>query len=147
MISLNALEKLANFMIFDFPMKSPRGSINRHDWTAIEQLEYWSMFNQYWADGNPSVTIYVNDDEWVEVGAWVYRNWDQVCGLSFLPKDGGVYQLAPYEEIDTETYHNTIKNWKNVSIDFGTELSRYEMEDNTEGAKTYACVGGSCELN
>lgn len=134
-------------LVFDFPMKSPRGSINRHDWTAIEQLEYWSMFNQYWADGNPSVTIYVNDDEWVEVGAWVYRNWDQVCGLSFLPKDGGVYQLAPYEEIDAETYHNTIKNWKNISIDFGTELSRYEMEDNTEGAKTYACVGGSCELN
>ncbi len=133
-------------LVFDFPMKSPRGSVNRHDWTAIEQLEYWSMFNQYWADGNPSVTIYVNDDEWVEVGAWVYKNWDQVCGLSFLPKDGGVYQLAPYEEIDADTYHNILKDWKNVSIDFGTELSHYEMEDNTEGAKTYACVGGSCEL-
>ena len=133
-------------LVFDFPMKSPRGSVNRHMWTAIEQLEYWKMFNECWADGNPSVTIYVSDDEWVEVGAWVYKNWDSVCGLSFLPKDNGVYKLAPYEEIDSDEYHDRLRMWKNIDIDFGVELSRLEIEDGTEGAKTLACVGGSCEL-
>lgn len=134
-------------VVFDFPMKSPRGSINRHMWTALEQLEYWKMFNECWADGNPSVTIYVAEEEWVEVGAWVYKNWDSVCGLSFLPKDNGIYQLAPYEEVDQDTYHEMLKVWKNISLDFGEELSRFEKEDTTEGAKTFACVGGSCELS
>ena len=135
-----------NTIVFDFPLKSPRGSINRHMWTAIEQLEYWKMFNEYWSDGNPSVTIYVGDDEWVEVGSWVYKNWDAVCGLSFLPKDNGVYQLAPYEEIDANTYYEELKKWKSISINFDTELSKYELDDNTEGAKSYACSGGACEL-
>ena len=132
--------------VFDFPMKSPRGSINRHAWTAIEQLEYWSMFNEYWCDGNPSVTIYVAEDEWVAVGAWVYKNWRNVCGLSFLPKDGSHYPLAPYEEIDATTYHELIKNWKDISIDMEAELPLFESSDNTEGAQTLACSGSSCEL-
>lgn len=135
-----------NTLVFDFPMKSPRGSINRHMFTAIEQLEYWAMFNEYWCDGNPSATIYVAEDEWVEVGAWIFKNWDRVCGLSFLPKDSGIYQLAPYEELDVEAYQASLKPWKNIEIDFGTELNAYEHEDTTEGAKTYACVGNSCEL-
>lgn len=133
-------------VVFDFPMKAPRGSVNRHMWTAIEQLEYWKMFNECWADGNPSVTIYVADEEWVEVGAWIYKNWDSVCGLSFLPKDNGVYKLAPYEEIDSDEYHDMLRVWKNIDIDFGEELSRLETEDGTEGAKTLACSGSSCEL-
>lgn len=133
-------------LVFDFPMKSPRGSVNRHMWTALEQLEYWKMFNECWADGNPSVTIYVAEEEWVEVGAWVYKNWDSVCGLSFLPKDNGVYQLAPYEEVDYDTYHEMLKPWKNINLDFGEELSLLEKEDTTEGAKAYACTGSSCEL-
>ena len=135
-----------NTLVFDFPLKSPRGSINRHMWTAIEQLEYWKMFNEFWSDGNPSVTIYVGDDEWVEVGSWVYSNWDSVCGLSFLPKDNGVYQLAPYEEIDASTYYDLLKPWKTIELDFDKELSLYELTDTTEGAKTYACTGGSCEI-
>ena len=135
-----------NTLVFDFPLKSPRGSINRHMWTAIEQLEYWKMFNECWSDGNPSVTIYVGDDEWVEVGSWVYSNWDSVCGLSFLPKDNGVYQLAPYEEIDANTYYDLLKPWKNIELDFDAELSLYELTDTTEGAKTFACTGGSCEI-
>lgn len=139
-------EEEHNTLVFSFPMKSPRGSINRHMWTAVEQLEYWAMFNECWADGNPSITIYVGEDEWVEVGAWVYKNWDKVCGLSFLPKDGGVYQLAPYEEIDAEEYHNLLKDWKSINIDFDSELNAYEVGDSTEGAKSYACVGGTCEI-
>jgi ribonucleoside-diphosphate reductase alpha chain len=135
-----------NTVVFDFPMKSPRGSVNRHMWSALEQLEYWKMFNQYWCDGNPSVTIYVKEDEWVGVGAWVYANWSQVCGLSFLPHDGGNYQLAPYEELTADEYHAAVKAFARVKVDLDAELNAYEQEDHTEGAKTYACTGGSCEL-
>ena len=133
-------------VVFEFPMKSPRGAITRHMWSAIEQLEYWKMFNECWCDGNPSQTVYVKDDEWVAVGAWIYKNWNQVCGLSFLPYDGGNYQLAPYEELSSDDYHAAVKAFTKVKIDLDAELNAYEQEDNTEGAKTYACTGGSCEL-
>ena len=133
-------------LVFEFPIKSPRGSLQRTDFSALEQLEYWKMFNTFWCDGNPSVTIYVKEDEWVEVGAWVYENWDDVCGLSFLPFDGGLYPLAPYEEISKETYYNLCKLYQKVSIDFDLELSQYEIEDETQGAQELACTGGSCEL-
>ena len=136
----------ANTYVFDFPIKSPRGSITKDQWTAIEQLEYWSMFNEYWCDGNPSVTIYVGEDEWVEVGAWVYKNWNQVCGLSFLPKDTSVYQLAPYEEITAEVYHRLCDMYKTVSIDFDLDLPEYEQGDTTTGAQNLACQGGVCEI-
>lgn len=133
-------------LVFEFPMKSPRGSLNRTDFTAIEQLEYWKMFNDNWCDGNPSVTIYVKEEEWVEVGAWVYKNWDSVCGLSFLPYDGGNYLLAPYEEITREEYHNLCKMYAKVEIDFDLELNQFEQEDNTTGRQELACSGGNCEI-
>lgn len=133
-------------LVFDFPIKSPRGCITRNQWTAIEQLEYWAMFNEYWCDGNPSVTIYVGEDEWVEVGAWVYKNWKQVCGLSFLPRDNNHYELAPYEEVDADTYHKACELYKKIDIDFDRDLPLYEQSDNTTGAQTYACTGGTCEL-
>ena len=135
-----------NTLVFEFPMKSPRGSLNREDFTALEQLDYWKMYNDNWCDGNPSVTIYVKEDEWVEVGAWVYKNWDSVCGLSFLPFDGGSYLLAPYEEITRETYHELCKLYSKVDIDFDVELNQFEQEDNTIGSQERACSGGNCEL-
>jgi len=133
-------------LVFDFPIKSPRGSLLRDHFTAIEQLEYWKMFNAAWCDGNPSVTIYIKEDEWVEVGAWVYKNWDSICGLSFLNYDGGNYQLAPYEEITKEQYYSLCKDWKQIDINFDSELILFESEDNTQGAKELACIGGSCEI-
>lgn len=133
-------------LVFEFPMKSPRGSLNRSDFSAIEQLEYWKMFNDNWCDGNPSVTIYVKEDEWVEVGAWVYKNWETVCGLSFIPYDTGVYELAPYEAIDNKTYHELCRLYTKIDIDFDAELNAFEQEDNTTGRQELACSGGSCEL-
>jgi ribonucleoside-diphosphate reductase alpha chain len=127
-------------------MKSPRGSLTREDFTAIEQLEYWKMFNDNWCDGNPSVTIYVKEDEWVEVGGWVYKNWNSVCGLSFLPFDGNIYPLAPYDPITREEYHEACKLWSKIDIDFDSELNVIEQEDNTIGSQELACSGGSCEL-
>ena len=143
---VNQDSESASTFVFDFPIKSPRGSITKDQWTAIEQLEYWAMFNEYWCDGNPSVTIYVGEDEWVEVGAWVYKNWKQVCGLSFLPRDNKHYELAPYEEITAEEYRAACELWKKIDLDFDNDLLQYESGDTTEGAKTFACVGGTCEL-
>lgn len=136
----------ANTYVFDFPIKSPRGSITKDQWTAIEQLEYWAMFNEYWCDGNPSVTIYVGEEEWVEVGAWIYKNWNQVCGLSFLPRDNKHYELAPYSECTADEYHKACEMYKKVDIDFDSELDAYEQEDNTTGAQQMACVSGICEI-
>lgn len=135
-----------NTWVFDFPMKSPRGCITKDQWTAIEQLEYWSMFNDYWCDGNPSVTIYVGEDEWVEVGAWVYKNWKSVCGLSFLPRDNKHYELAPYEAITAEQYHQACDMYRRVNIDFDVDLIDYEQVDTTQGAHILACQGNICEL-
>lgn len=135
-----------NTLVFDFPMKSPRGSLTRDDFTALEQLEYWKMFNDNWCDGNPSVTISVKEDEWVEVGSWVYKNWDSVCGLSFIPFDGGTYQLAPYETITRDEYHDLSKPYLKIDIDFDKDLNTFEKEDGTTGAQTLACTGGTCEF-
>ena len=87
--------------------------------------------------------IYVSDDEWVEVGAWVYKNFDDLVGVSFLPKSDHIYQLAPYEEIDYNTYKKLATAFP--TIDY-SKLSQYELDDNTDGAKSYACVGDKCEL-
>jgi ribonucleoside-diphosphate reductase alpha chain len=112
---------------------------------ALEQLEFWKKFKENYTDHNPSVTIYVKDEEWLEVGAWVYKNWDVVGGLSFLPYDGGIYTLSPYEEINKEKYEELVAKFPN-NIDFNL-LTNYEKDDYTTGAKEYACVGGACEIN
>lgn len=132
-----------NTLVFDFPIMTEGTPVTRNDRTAIQQLEYWKMFKINWTDHNPSVTIYVNEDEWLEVGAWVYKNWIHVGGLSFLPKDGGNYQLAPYEEINEDKYNEL----KSVfpDLDF-TKLSDFEKDDATQGSAELACSGGNCEL-
>lgn len=133
-----------NTVVFEFPMKSPEGSVCRKDVSAIEQLEYWKMLKTHWTDHNPDVTIYVKDDEWLEVGAWVFKNWDLIAGISFLPYDGGVYQLAPYEEITKEQYDELVKHFpKDIDLE---ELSKYEKQDQTQGSREYACVAGACEI-
>ncbi len=129
--------------VLEFPIASPENCITRNDLTAIQQLEHYKMLQTFWCEHNASATIYVKDNEWFEVGNWVYKNWDHVCGVSFLPHDGGKYVLAPYEEIDEKTYNKLIKEFP--IIDY-SELSKYELEDNTEGAQALACVGGICEI-
>lgn len=132
-----------NTAVFDFPQAAPEGAIVNGDIGAIEALEYWLMIKQYWCDMNPSVTIFVKESEWIEVGNWVYSNWDDVTGIAFLPKDENIYPLAPYEEIAKETYDFLVRNTSD--IDFNA-LSEYEQEDKTEGAGELACGGGSCEI-
>lgn len=129
--------------VIEFPIKSPEDSITRNDLTAIDQLEWYKTIQINWCEHNPSTTIYVKDSEWLEVGNWVYKNWDIVNGISFLPYDGGKYKLAPYEEITKEKYKKLVEKFKKIDY---SKLSDFEKEDNTEGAKILACQGGVCEL-
>lgn len=135
----------ATTFVLEFPVKSPEKAKTRHDVTALDQLEYWKKVKVNYAEHTVSITVYVGKDEWIDVGKWVWDNWDIVTGISFLPKEDGdhVYQLAPYEEISKERYEELVATFPD--IDFGA-LSKYEIDDETKGAAELACVGGVCEI-
>jgi ribonucleoside-triphosphate reductase len=130
-------------VVFEFPMKSPESAITRNDLTAIEQLNDWLDWKKHFTEHNPSITIYVDDYEWLDVAHWVYKNWEWVGGISFLPKDGGVYQLAPYQDISKEEYEKRMRDFPDIDW---TKLRYYETSDETTSSQEYACVGNSCEL-
>jgi ribonucleoside-triphosphate reductase len=130
--------------VFSFPQKSPEGSVTRNDMTALEQLELWMTYQRHWCEHKPSVTITVLDQEWMEVGAWVYKNFDEVSGVSFLPHSDHTYQQAPYQECSLNTYKELLSLMPE-RIDW-SRLSEYETEDTSKGSSTFACVGGSCEI-
>ena len=136
-------KKNASTWVVEFPMKAPEECITRKDVTALEQLRHYKNLQHNWCEHNASMTVYVRDDEWFEVGNWVYQNWEIINGVSFLPYDGGHYELAPYEEIDHRTYERLIK--KLPRIDY-KQLSKYELEDNTQGKAEYACNGDKCDI-
>jgi len=129
--------------VCEFGVESPDCSLTRRDFRAIDQLELYKRIQKNWCEHNASLTVYVRDNEWFEVGNWVYQNWDIINGISFLPYDGGKYELAPYKEIDKATYEEFIQ--KMPKIDY-TELAEFELEDTTTGAREYACVGGNCDI-
>lgn len=133
----------ASTMVMEFPIKAPEGALTNKDVTALDMLAEWKRLKEHFTEHNPSVTVYAGDEEWVDIANFVYKNWDKVGGLSFLPRLEHVYQLAPYEEITEEEYNERKANFKD--IDF-SKLSDYEIEDNTVGAKELACVGGNCEV-
>ncbi len=133
----------ANTYVLEFPVKSPHGSVCKDDLTALDQLEHWKLVKKNYTEHNPSVTISVGENEWIEVANWVYSNWDIVGGLSFLPRSNHIYRLAPYETITKEEYENRISNFPNV--DYG-KLIAYERQDETEMKKELACAGGTCEI-
>mgnify|MGYP000214842079 FL=1 len=130
--------------VFSFPINAPNGAVTRSDLTAIEQLETWLVYQRHWCEHKPSITVSVKEDEWLEVGAFVFKHFDEMSGVSFLPYDGGSYQQAPYQECSKETYEEVKKNMPE-KIDW-TLLSNYEKEDNTSGMQTMACSGDSCEI-
>ncbi len=130
--------------VFSFPQKAPEGSITRDDLSAIEHLNIWKVYKQHWTEHNPSVTISVREDEWIEVANWVYENWEVVGGISFLPYSEHNYKQAPYQDI-TEADYYLAKADMPETIDWSM-LSAYEFEDNTLGSQTLACISNSCEL-
>ena len=130
--------------VFSFPMKSPKSSICRKELTAIEQLELWSIYQDNWCEHKPSVTISVKEDEWFEVGAWVYNNFDKVSGISFLPFSEHTYKQAPYQDCDEDKYKELLERMpKEIKWD---KLSEYEKEDSTSGSHDLACSAGVCEV-
>ena len=130
--------------VFSFPMKAPEGAVMRQDMTAIEQLELWLVYQKHWCEHKPSVTISVKEDEWFEVGAWVYKHFDWMSGVSFLPYSEHVYKQAPYQDCDSDMYQKELEKMPK-NIDW-TKLSAYETTDMTEGAQELACVAGGCEI-
>ncbi len=128
--------------VFSFPKKSPDGALLREDITAIEHLELWLMYQKHWCEHKPSVTISVEEHEWPEVGSWIWKNFDDVSGVSFLPYDGGTYKQAPYEECTQEEYKELLHKMPK-SIEWNSLI---EIDDNVEGAQTLACTAGACEI-
>jgi ribonucleoside-diphosphate reductase alpha chain len=136
--------KAGNTTVFYFPQKAPDHAILRDGMTAIDQLELWKVYQEHYCEHKPSITVYVREHEWLDVGAWVYKNFDLISGVSFLPYDNGTYQQAPYQEIDQATYETWLAK-EPGTIDW-SKLAEYELEDATEGIKELACTGGACEI-
>jgi ribonucleoside-diphosphate reductase alpha chain len=130
--------------VFSFPVKSPKGCVTRNDLTAIQQLEMWMTYQRYWCEHKPSVTITVRDNEWMDVGAFVFKHFDEMSGVSFLPHSDHTYQQAPYQEC-TEGEYSIMKEMMPDNIDW-SKLAELEKEDTTAGNQTFACSGDVCEI-
>lgn len=129
--------------VFSFPMSSPDGAVCRKDKTAIEQLKLWLIYQRHWCEHKPSVTISVKDEEWPEVGAWVWKHFDEISGVSFLPFSDHTYQQAPYEDITEEQYHKLVSE---IPTNIRWE-DFIENDDYTTGQQQLACTAsGGCEI-
>ncbi len=134
----------ATTYVLEFPVKAPPGTTTfKNDLTAIEQLEYWKMVKLNYTEHNPSVTISIGNDEWVTVANWLYENWDIIGGLSFLPREDHIYQLAPYEAIDEKKYKELAKKLEHIDY---SKILTYEKQNETDMKKELACVSGVCEI-
>lgn len=130
--------------VFSFPQKAPLGAVLREEMSAIDQLNMWMIYQDHWCEHKPSVTISVREDEWMEVGAFVYENFDKISGISFLPHSDHVYRQAPYQDC-TEREYSHLASLMPKNIDWA-KLAEYEQEDNTKGSQTLACAADGCEI-
>lgn len=136
-------EENAYTFVMEFPVKAPDNAVTSAQVSALDLLAEWKKLKENFTEHNPSVTIYVGEDEWVNVANFLMENWDIVSGMTFLPRSDHAYKLAPYEEIDKEEYERRAREIGD--IDF-SQLYAFELEDNTKGAKELACVSGACEI-
>ena len=130
--------------VFFFPVASPEGAVTRHEVDATSHLELWKAYNAHWAEHQVSITVSVREEEWPRVGAWVFDNFDELSGVSFLPMDGGTYRQAPYQECSKEEYEAMVA--KMPEEIYWEVLQQYELEDSTTSARELACVAGACEV-
>ena len=131
--------------VFSFAMRSPDGAVTRTQMTAIQQLELWKTYAIHWCEHKPSITVTVKEHEWMEVGAWVYENFDVASGVSFLPHSDHTYQQAPYQDIEYDDYNDWQQTYSHIKIDWN-KLTEFEKEDNTSGSRDLACAAGVCEV-
>ena len=130
--------------VFSFPMKSPKGSRIRNDLSAIDQLNIWLVYQEHWCEHKPSITVTVKESEWLDVGAFVFKHFNKMSGVSFLPHSDHVYQQAPYQECTKDEYNDMLSKM-NTRINW-SKLKDYEKNDTTSGSQTMACSGDSCEI-
>jgi ribonucleoside-diphosphate reductase alpha chain len=131
--------------VFSFPIKSPENAVLRHDLSATEHLDIWLVYQQNWCEHKPSITISVKEDEWMEVGSWVWKNFDEISGISFLPYSDHTYKQAPYQDATKEEYEDLLgKMPKEIRW---SDLSFFETEDGTRGSQEFACSSDTgCEV-
>jgi ribonucleoside-diphosphate reductase alpha chain len=137
-----APEAPEELLVFGFPMRAPEGAVLRDDMTAVQQFDNWLEWKENWAEHSVSATIYADDKEWLDLGAVVYKNIDKITGLSFLPRDNGIYAYAPNEELTEERYYEIMRSFPKINW---AKLGEYEKEDYTEASQTVACHGGKCD--
>ena len=131
--------------VFFFPVKAPDASLTRDDVDALRHLDLWRIYNKHWSEHQVSVTVNLKEDEWVRAGAWVFDNFEEISGISFLPHDGGTYRQAPYTEVTREEYEAHLAKMPEF-VDWN-KLVVYEMGlDFTTGTQTLACTAGFCEI-
>ena len=138
------VSKPQSMSVFSFPMKAPEGALTRKDISAIDHLKIWQVSSEYWCEHKPSITISVQEDEWMSVGAYVYENFNLMSGISFLPMTEHTYKQAPYQDCDKETYDKLVSQMPE-EVDWKL-LSQFEAEDNTHGSQTLNCTGDVCEI-
>jgi ribonucleoside-diphosphate reductase alpha chain len=127
--------------VFTFPQKAEAGTQTSETLGAMEHLQLWLDYQQFYCHHKPSITVSYTDDEYLEIGNWVWKNFDKISGISFLPKNDHIYTQAPFEAIDSRTYNMTPK----VVVDF-SQLKNYELVDTTTGTHTLACTAGGCDI-
>ena len=130
--------------VFSFPMKAPVNAVTTDDLTALDQLELWRIYQNHWAEHKVSMTVYVGETEWMEVGAWVYRHFDTVSGIAFLPRSEHTYKQTPFEAISDKDYDELLSKMPK-SVDW-SKITEYEKEDSTTNQREIACSAGKCEL-
>ena len=138
------LAKPQSMSVFNFPMKSPKGAFTRHDLSAIDHLKIWQVYSEHWCEHKPSITVSVQEHEWMEVGAYVYKNFNLMSGISFLPMTEHTYKQAPYQDCDKTTYDELLSKMP-TDVDWKL-LAEFEAEDNTHGSQTLNCTGDVCEI-
>jgi ribonucleoside-diphosphate reductase alpha chain len=130
--------------VFSFPVKAPTGAITRHNLSALDHLRIWQVYAEYWCEHKPSITVSVREEEWLEVGAFVFKHFSTMSGVSFLPMSEHIYEQAPYQDCTKMEYAALLKRMPS-SIDW-KRLGEYEREDNTHGSQTLNCTGDFCEI-
>ena len=129
-------------VVFTFPKKAPEGALTRNDLSAIQHLKLWLVYQRYYCEHKPSITVSVTEKEWPAVGAFVWEHFDEMSGVSFLPNDGGSYRQAPYEDCTEEQYNAMLKTIP-TNLDWD---SLVEHSDNVKGTQTLACSADGCEI-
>ena len=141
----NDVTKPDHTYVFSFPIKSPDNAVCRKDMSAIQQLEMWLAYQRHFCEHKPSITVSVKEDEWMETGAWVWKHFDEMSGVSFLPFSDHTYQQAPYQDCTKEEYELSLSKMP-TNIDWSL-LSQYENTDLTVGSQELACsAAGGCEI-